>query len=147
MKRFSALLLAAAVTIGSSGYASASVAPNEDDVIRSLETQAKSAVTTVEWNRFSANLVDALKTGEHSVRNAAMRLVIEYGDRVDVSKAKFDIVRIYRDGTDVKARRMAVVALGSMEDSWTDDFLQRSARFERSETLKKTILAVLADKA
>ena len=153
MKRFSALLLAAAVTIGSSGLSAGtaqaytSVVPDGDERIASLEAEASAAVTKVKWNRFSANLVDALKTGEHALQNAAMRLVIEYGDRVDVDRAKFDIVRIYRDGDDEQARRMAVVALASLDDSWSDDFLQRSVRFERSETLKKTIRAVLADKA
>ncbi|NNF03362.1 MAG: hypothetical protein HKN17_02750 [Rhodothermales bacterium] len=149
MKRFSALLLAAAVTIGSSGIAQASTSagPDEEERIASLEAQATSAVTKAEWDRFSASLVDALTSGERSLQNAAMRLVIEYGEHVDVGEAKFDIVRIYRDGSDVQARRMAVVTLASLNDRWTTDFLQRSVRFEKSETLKKTIRAVLADRA
>jgi len=148
MKRFSALLLAAAVIIGSSGVslAATSAAPG-DDVIQSLRAEASSAVTQAEWSRFSANLVDALKTEEHALRNAAMRLVIEYGEKVDVGKATFDIVRIYRDGDDIQARRMAVVALASLNDNWSNDFLQRSERFEQSETLKKTIRAVLSERA
>lgn len=149
MKRFSALLLAAAVTIGSSGIAQASTfaAPDGDEEIASLEAQASSAVSEAEWNRFSDSLVDALKNGEHALQNAAMRLVIEYGEQVDVSKAKFDIVRIYRDGSDMQARRMAIVTLASMNDSWANDFLQRSVRFEQSDTLKRTIRAALADQA
>lgn len=153
MKRFSALLLAAAVTIGSSGiaYATASATafagPDGDDRVEALEQAAAEAESSADWARFSAGLVEALGTEEHALQNAAMRLVIEYSEKVDVSKARFDIVRIYRDGDDKQARRMAVVALASLNDGWVDDFLKRSARFEQSETLNRTIRGVLAGKA
>jgi hypothetical protein len=147
MKRFSALLLAAAVTIGSSGLSFASTPADPADGIDALRSEASAAITATQWARFSTHLVDALKADQPALRNAAMRLVIEYSDMVNVRAARFDIVRVYRDGSDAQARRMAVVALGSMNDAWVNDFLRRSLKFEKSETLKKTIRATLADRA
>lgn len=38
---------------------------------------------------------------------------------------------------------MAVVALGATRDAWATDFLKRSARFEKSPSVRHSIQAVL----
>lgn len=40
---------------------------------------------------------------------------------------------------------MAVVALGQMQSRWAIGFLERSLRFEKSPTVRRTIRAVVHD--
>jgi len=110
----------------------------------SLVAGAHVAASTAQWRRFSVNLVQALKSSHDGVQATAMKFVIQYADHVDVSEAAIDVMRIYRNDSDVNRRRMAVVALGSMKSTWAIRFLERSAQFEKSEIVTRTILAVLA---
>ncbi len=73
-------------------------------------------------------------------------MIIFYGDNLTISRSGIqDAVRIYRDHPDDRLRRMAVVALGKIQDPWGLDFLKRSARFEKTPGVRHTIQAVLAD--
>lgn len=103
----------------------------------------KANATAAQWTVFSNNLVDALTSEHDGLQEAAMRMVIQYGDQVRVDDAVFDVMRIYRDHNDENMRRMAVVALGEMNSKWAINFLKRAERFEKSETIKKTIHAVV----
>jgi hypothetical protein len=74
-----------------------------------------------------------------------MQLVIKYADRVDVHRARFDVMRLYRDHDDDRVRRMAVVTLGAMKNNWALGFLARSVAFEKDPAVRHTIQAVLVD--
>lgn len=85
-----------------------------------------------------------LSSDDDDLREAGLRHVIRDGaatkfSRVDV----FNVVRIYRDHADDNMRRMAVVALGQMNDAWALEFLARSAHFEKTPHVLHTVLAVI----
>lgn len=132
--------------------AGANAAPSIDKDKTQLEKKALAELTAAEaeartaarWEAFSTNLVAALQSDMDGVKSAAMQMVIRYGDQVNVDKALFDVVRIYRDHENDNMRRMAVVALGAMDNAWGLDFLERSQRFEKSPKVQQTLYAVVA---
>ena len=102
-------------------------------------------LSKTEWDAFGGRLEAALATDHLALNHAALRLVIAYSENFNLKEeAVFDVMRIYRDDDSERARRMAVVALAEMNSDWALKFLERSSRFEKSKTVKQTILAVLA---
>lgn len=90
-------------------------------------------------------LTDALESTHYGFQTSALRLLIAYGQDVNFDRRTvFDVVRLYRDHEDAQVRRMAVVALGQMDDDWAIDFLQRSLRYEQASPVKHTMAAVVA---
>lgn len=140
MKKFSALLVAAVMSFGTFTSAFAALSP-----VSEFNADAASMVTEERWDAFSDRLVEALASDNTSLQQSALRLVIQYGDKLDVRDGVFDVVRMYRDGSDKQLRRMAVVALVHMDSEWAIDFLKRSAAFEKNETLRRTIVAAVAE--
>ena len=109
------------------------------------QPETRAHVTRAQWDMFSDNLEQALACGHEGVQQGALRMIIFYGDNLTISRTGVqEAVRIYRDHEDSRLRRMAVVALGKIQDQWGLDMLKRSARFEKSPSVRQTILAVLA---
>ncbi len=140
------LVLILGLMVPGAARSSAFVTPGDDDpqeALAALEAQANEAVAKAAWKVFSENLVVALQSDHDGLREAAMRYVIQYGDRVDVRAAVFDVVRLYRDHDNDGLRRMAIVTLGHMDSDWAIGFLRLSEDFEQDGALKHTIRAVI----
>lgn len=102
------------------------------------------ALSSVEWREFGARIEVALASTHRGLKYSALRLVIAYGEKFDLSEsAVFDVMRLYRDGDSERIRRMAVVALAQIDSEWAIKFLERSVRFEKSDQVRHTILAIL----
>lgn len=147
MKKIFSLLLVAILTVGIVGTSVAGpVKPSDEKAsIEALEASAAKALKKAEWAQFSDRLVDALGSSHVGLQQAAMRLVIKHGSNVEVEEAVFDVMRVYRDGDNENLRRMAVVTLSNMKSDWAIKFLERSERFEKSDAVRQTIRAVLAE--
>jgi len=145
MKKITTLMAVGVVTFGLSVSAYAGPASDDDPQaeIAELDASAKAAVSQADWDAFSKNLVNALKSDHDGLREAAMRFVIQYGDRVNVKAAVFDVMRIYRNHDNQNLRRMAVVALGQMNSDWAISFLRLSVEYESSDALRHTVRAVV----
>jgi|GEM_PF-2513589 len=101
-------------------------------------------VSKAQWKAFGDRIEEALAADHEGFKQGAMRLIIAHGDKLDIDRnAVFDLVRIYRNDDNDNMRRMAVVALGELEDSWSMDFLNRSIRFESTPKIKHTLFAVV----
>lgn len=106
---------------------------------------APAATMTVEqWNSFSGNLVEALASHHDGLQNGAMRLALQYPDQVNIRPAMIDLMRIYRNHPDVNVRRLAAVTMGSTGSQLAINYLRLHVEFEKSEVVKRTILAVLS---
>ena len=149
MKKITTLLAVGVVTLGLSVAAYTGPDPGDDPKaeMAELDASAKAAVSKAAWSAFSKNLVNALKSDHDGLREAAMRFVIQYGDRVEVQAAVFDVMRIYRNHDDQKLRRMAVVTLGHMNSDWAISFLRLSAAYESSDALRHTIRSVVESRS
>lgn len=82
------------------------------------------------WIQFGENLVVALKSDNDGLQLSALQHIIVYGERIDVSDARFELVRLFRDNKDERVRMTALNALSKVRDGWVADFLHRSARYE-----------------
>ena len=145
-KRIATVMVALAmVCTSATAFAAPNVNQNDPEAqLTELRVAAKAALTEAQWDHFGHTLVEALHTRHDGLNEAAMRLIIQYGDQLDVKAAVYDVMRIYRDHSDENMRRMAVVALGNMNNRWAIRFLQRSIQFEKSPSVNKTIKAVVA---
>ena len=103
------------------------------------------AMSRLDWQNYGQRLTDAL-SGEHAgLRHSALRLIIAYSDQLDLgNEAVVDLMKIYRDDDSEHARRMAVVAMAELDSELAVDYLERSQAFEKSETVKRTIAAVVS---
>lgn len=140
--RHAAVLLLVAACLLPMSAASAAPVPEKEPIV--LEDPGTTDLSRAEWATFSKQLVRALTSDHEGLQLSAMQLVIKYGERVDVKRARYDVMRLYRDHENERVRRMAVVTLGEMNSPWAMQFLSRSRNFEKSDDVRQTITAVLA---
>lgn len=146
------LLLVLALVAGAPSAAAARLT-TPDDTLNTLtqmehelaDPSARAAMTRADWQRYGERLAETLASDHEGLRQGALRLMVLYGKKLELRReAIYDVVRIYRDHDNDRMRRMAVVALGSLDNAWGLDLLSRSVRFERTPTVRRTILAVLS---
>ena len=100
----------------------------------------------VNWVSFSKNLAANLASENTGVKQSAMQLIINYGDKLELDDdAIFELVRVYRWEKDVKYRQMALVTLHSLKDKWAIEFIKQSYNFEYDPVLKHTIAAMVLE--
>lgn len=102
-------------------------------------------MTEEKWEVFSDQIVRALKSRHDGLQEGALRMIIQYGENLDVSDARYELTRIYRSAKNENLRRMAIVAMGSLQDDWAFNYLYQRAREEKSPLLRQTIHAVLVE--
>lgn len=145
MKRFTQLLAVVLMVFATTATVQANPEINDELTVETLKQNEANFVKKEQWQGFSKNLVVALKSENEGLQVAAMGMVIRYGEQVNVKNAVFDVMSVYRNHENEDMRRMALVTLGQMESKWAMDFLSRAERFEKSETLRHTIQAVVKD--
>ena len=134
LKSIAALFVLCAVALSSTA-----VAQDTDEW-----TVADTLLTPQGWIDFSNSISEAIMTGNEGEKYAAMRHVVRYGKYLDFSNdVVFEVMRVYRDGEDVGPRKLAVVALGIMNNRWAIEFLDLSSQYETSEDLLDTINSVV----
>jgi hypothetical protein len=95
----------------------------------------------VNWEAFSKNIVKGLSIDNDGVKQAALQHIVNYGEYLNVDKAVFDIVNIYRNSKNEKFRQLAVIALHKMHNEWAMNFLQENLRLETNPAIKKQIVS------
>ena len=106
---------------------------------------AQSTERNIDWDRLSENLVHAIQSDNPGVQQAAMRLVIQYADKVDVTDAVNDLMYIYRYSDNTKERQLALVTLHKIGNEYAMDFAKRNMKFETDEKILKISNACLCD--
>ena len=130
MKAFSRLLSVFMVFVF---VASASADPVKD----STKTEKN-----VNWKNYSQSIVDGIRSENDGVRDAAMRLAIQYSDQIRVADATIDLMRIYRNADSAQLRRLAAVTLASLDSSLADGYLRMSKPYEKNDGVRKTLAAL-----
>ena len=87
---------------------------------------AQSTERNIDWDQVSENLVNALQSDNPGVQQGAMRLVIQFSDKVDVSDAINDLMHIYRYSENTKERQLALVTLHKIGSEYAMDFAKRN---------------------
>jgi len=102
-------------------------------------------LSSAQWANYGDRIERALASDHEGLRQGALRMIIQYGPSLRLNRqATIDAVRIYRNHSNDRIRRMAVVALGRLQEPWSMDFLRRSLKFEREPEVRHTIAAVVA---
>ncbi len=139
--RLAPLAIAAAILVA--GFATPSSASPTGNELLKMPAPA-TQMTSEQWTSFSGSLVAALATDHEGLQQGAMRLALQYSYDVDIRGALVDVMRIYRNHEEESVRRLAVVTLGSMNSTLAVNYLRLNEAFEDSETIRRTIRAVLA---
>lgn len=113
------------------------------DIARMVATELE--MSALDWQTYGNRLHDALSVDHAGLRHSALRLIIAYSDNLDLgNETVVELMKIYRDDDSEQARRMAVVALAELDSELAVDYLERSHTFEKSDTVKRTIAAVVS---
>lgn len=114
--------------------------------VRLAHRMTRAALTSSQWAGYGERVSKALASDHDGLRENALRMIIQYGPMLDLKKpAAMEAIDIYRNHPNDRMRRMAVVALGSINESWSMDFLRRSVEHEKSDEVRHTIAAVVAE--
>ena len=95
---------------------------------------------------FRKNLERNLASSNYGVRQSAVQLITQYGDKLKLAReAIFSLMRVYRYEKDINFRKMALAALHKTGDEWAMGFLKTSIDFEKDESLRHIIQAIVLD--
>jgi hypothetical protein len=112
-------------------------------IINSVSAQAPER--NFDWELISENLVVGIQSDNPGVQQAAMRLVIQHPEKLDVDEALNDLMGIYRFSDNTKMRQLALVTLHKIGSEYAMDFAKRNLEFETDEKILKLSQAVLCD--
>lgn len=119
---FSALLLAVILVFATAGFAG--------------EHQ-------VNWDAFSKNLVEAIKSGNPGLQQSAMQRIIQYSDKLDVEQAVWHIAQIFRFDDNSRFRRLAMVTLYKINSDKAIYYVNKYIPKESEECLKRQDCCIL----
>ena len=97
----------------------------------------------VKWDQFSKGLVQALQSDNIGLKLSAMQMVIKYGDKVNVEAARYDVMDTFLYSKDRRVRRLALVTLSKINNTFDMGLLERQIGFEEDPVIKNQIVAVL----
>jgi hypothetical protein len=112
-------------------------------IINSVSAQAPESA--YDWELISENLVVGIQSGNPGVQQAAMRMVIQHPQNLDVDEAINDLMHIYRFNEDTKMRQLALVTLHKINSEYAMDYAKRNLEFENDEKVLKLSQAALCD--
>jgi hypothetical protein len=96
-----------------------------------------------EWNSFSDNLIQALRSDNDGLKASAMQMIIKHEGKLWVHEAAYDIYVIFREHENVKMRQLALVTLYKMQNDWFLASLKDELEREPSPAIRHQILAIL----
>ena len=96
-----------------------------------------------EWNTFSDNLIQALRSDNDGLKASAMQMIVKYPGKLWVHEAAYDIYVIFREHPNEKMRQLALVTLYKMQNQWFLDSLEDQLSRETSPAIRHQILAIM----
>ena len=106
---------------------------------------AQTMEKNIDWDLISENLVNGIQTDNPGVQQAAMRLIIQHSENLNIDDAVLDLMRIYRFSEDTKMRQLALVTLHKIGSEYAMDFAKRNLVFETDEKIIKLSQAAICD--
>ena len=96
-----------------------------------------------EWNTFSDNLVQALRSDNDGLKASAMQMIIKHQGKVWVHEAAYDIYVIFKEHENAKMRQLALVALYKMQNDWFLDSIKADFEEETNPAIRHQLLAIM----
>jgi len=123
-----------------------------DSIIETLRIQESLPLeapdlSITEWSSFGDRVSLALSSHHRGLQNGAMRLIIAYSDHFTFDDNDvLEVMRLYRDGDTESVRRMAVVALASMNSDYAINYLARMVHFEKVDQVRNTMESIIRER-
>ncbi len=99
----------------------------------------------VNWKLVSKNLVRSLASENDGLRQSAMDFFVKHSDKLDINDAVYSVMNVYRNHKDERVRKLALVTLYKMQNTWAMEFLKVDLRFQDSKELKRMVAAILQE--
>jgi hypothetical protein len=96
-----------------------------------------------EWNTFSDNLIQALRSDNDGLKASAMQMIVKYQGKLWVHEAAYDIYVIFREHPNEKMRQLALVTLYKMQNQWFLGSLEDELARETSPAIRHQIVAIM----
>jgi hypothetical protein len=112
-------------------------------VVLALSVVFSNAIASDEWNTFSDNLIQALRSDNDGLKASAMQLIIKHQGKLWVHDGAYDIYVIFREHENEKMRQLALVTLYTMQNRWFLDSLRDELDRETSPAIRHQMLAIL----
>ena len=101
-------------------------------------------LSNVEWDAYGERLTQALASGHRGLQTGALRILIPYNEHFNLGhESVLNVMRMYRNGDTENVRRMAVVALAAMHSDYANTYIERAARFEKSDQIRYTMESII----
>lgn len=111
-----------------------------------LANPATRTLSPTQWMEYGKRISEALASEHDGLRQGALRMIIQYGEVLDLDRtAATEVVKVYRNHRNNRLRRMAVVALGQIQEPWSMDFLRRSIPYEKTPSVRHTVANVVSE--
>lgn len=98
---------------------------------------------TAYWNEFKKALITGLKSNDQKLQEASMQSVIQYSDSLNLETAALDVLRIFRNSQSPGIRKLALIALNSIGEQRTMEFLASSVKYEKDDSVRNLCYACL----
>ncbi len=112
-------------------------------VVLALAMIFSNAYASDEWNTFSDNLVQALRSDNDGLKASAMQMIIKHRGQVWVHDAAYDIYLIFRNHENDKMRQLALVTLYNMDNKWCISTICDELEYETSPSIRHQIMAIM----
>ena len=97
-----------------------------------------------DWEAFSRNLVNAIKSQNKGLQSSAMQQIIVYSDSLNVEESVRELANIYKsDKNDDNVRRLALQALYKIDRKYVADHFRRNIRFESNDQLRQDLIVMI----
>jgi hypothetical protein len=104
-------------------------------------------LTPEEWAAFSERISYALASHHPGLQAGAMRQIIAYGHHMTFRNDDvLEVMRLYRNGDTESVRRMAVVALATMNSEFAMTYIERMVNFEKVDQVRYTMRSILQER-
>lgn len=116
-------------------------------LVLALSLVFSNASASDEWNTFSDNLVQALRSDNDGLKASAMQMIIKHEGKVWVHDAAYDVYVIFKEHENPKMRQLALVALYKMQNDWFLESIKDDFEEETNPAIRHQLLAIMCCKS
>jgi len=100
----------------------------------------------IDWQAYSTNLVEAIKSSNEGLKLSAMQQVIRSSDSLDVAVARYVVMDMFMSHKNQKVRQLALATLIKIDNPLDIGLLELHLKWEKNDDLKKMIKNMLIEK-
>lgn len=100
----------------------------------------------IDWQAFSTNLIEAIKSSNDGLKMSAMQQVIRSSDSLDVALGRYVVMDVFMNNKDQKVRQLALATLIKIDNPMDIGLLELHYKWEKNEKIQEMIKNMLIEK-